>query len=255
MCAVLIVLFAYGSASQSLLTQQTPTYRLIAPDLVAQGEAFTGVVVEETTNGVALLNEGDKVVFQGQVMPVEKGGIVKFPPFIKELGNTFLFPQIVRAGGTTAQTAKPQHVEVVPINSGAPTRIARTSTVVSGGGIIRVTGQRLEALEAAALVDRDGKRLELGQPVGSSLQQIYFAPKELPKGAFRFQGRDASGNSYEAPNQTQNPTIKLSGSRITHRGQRGQITVLSDTDGTAILTGGEPQIELDQRVVDVRASA
>lgn len=231
---------------------QSPTYKLIAPDLAAQGESFTGIVVQETSSGYAPLGEGDQVVFHGQVVPVQQGGKITFPAIVDRVGNTFITPQVIRSGSTAALAARSHHIEVVPVKPDARTNIAHVPPVVSSGGRIRVTGQGLGALQSGSLIATDGSRIELGRGIGSSLQQIFFVPNELQKDTYRFQARDAAGMTYEAPNKTQNPTIKLSGSPITYRGQRGQITVSADADGTAILSGGEPQITLDQHTVDVR---
>lgn len=232
----------------------TTTYKLIAPDLVAQGESFTGVVVEETERGNVPLSEGDRVVFQGQVVPVEEGGKIELPAFIKELGNTFVVSEIVRASGAGSQPSKPHHVEVVPAKPNAPTRIAQAPPIISASAPIRVTGQGLGALQKAALVGAEGEQLDLGKSFGSSLQQIYFAPRELPKGTFRLKAWDAQGNIYEAPNPCQNPTLRISGPPAVRRGQRVELTILSDTDGTVILSGGRPQIVFRESQVDVRAN-
>lgn len=224
--------------------------RIIQPDLVRQGETFTGVVVEETPAGDVPLEHGN-VVFRGQVLPIESGGRVKFPAFVKETGDAFVDVQVVRVPDSSPASLMPHRFEVVPLQATLHTKIAAVSNIVNPGGRIQVTGQGLDAMQRAALTDSRGAWIDLGDSVGSSLQRLAVVPRNLPPGTYRFVAWDADGNRYEAPNQSYCPTLQLEGTRITHRGQRGTITVLSDTDGTVLLSGGEPQIILDQRTIAV----
>ncbi len=270
-CAVLaafafIVLVLLASVLLPVLTraQQKSAYKIIAPDLVQQGEEFTARVVEETEQGERPLQEGDQVSVQGQVVDVQRNGKIRLPSFVKEVGNVFIIATILRAteAGQKEQGPLPtvtEHVEVVPPSrSGAPVppKIARSPEIVTADRPIRIEGQNLAALDRAALVAPDGKQVELNDSVGSSLQRIYFPPERtpIPKGAYRFVARDPDGKQYEAPTLSHNPTIQLQGPAVRHRGQRGEITITSDVDCTAVLTGGEPYITLEEHVVEVRAN-
>ena len=138
--------------------------------------------------------------------------------------------------------------------SNLPTRIAEASPILNPGGNVWATGQGLNVVKAA-LVDPSGAQHDLGTPFGSSLQVGCIVPtKNLPRETYRFVAWDAAGSRCEAPNRSRYPTLKLEGQRIMHRGQRGQITVLSHTDGTVLLSGGEPQIVLDEPTISVHAN-
>ena len=227
---------------------------MIAPDLAAQGEEITGMVVEDTDKGEVPLNEGDEVVFQGTVVPVGPRGRIKLPGFLKEVGNQFLVLQITRrAQGTPARTATvSQHLEVLPVRQAGQavlTAVAQASQITTPGQPLRVTGQGLDQLQKASLVGQDGVEHPLGESVGSSLQRIYLGPKDLPKGNYQFVAQDANGKSYQAPDQCINPTVQITGTQIRRRGQRGQFTVSCNIESDIVLSGGEPQIQLDTNLV------
>jgi hypothetical protein len=57
----------------------------------------------------------------------------------------------------------------------------------------------------------------------------------LPDGTYHFVGVDEEGNEYEAPNESVNPKITITGSPIRHRGEKGKLTLRSDADVTVIL--------------------
>jgi len=264
-CACTLTL-AMPSAVHPLFPQAEvkPTYKMIAPELVEQGEEFTAQVVEETEHGDVPLGEGDQVSFHGQVVDVQHNGKIRVPAFARELGNTFLIAGVLRA--TQGRERKPepvsmvpQHVEVVPpTRTGEPVRpqIAHAPEIVSSDRPIRIEGQGLTALDRTALVGRDGTQMALNDSVGSSLQRIYLpeAGTTIPKGTYRFVAWDAKGNRYDAPMPIQNPSMQIQGPRISRRNQQGNITVTSDMDGTVALSGGEPNIALESHLIAVHAN-
>ncbi len=256
---VLLLLFLQP---QFLLAQE-PNYHIISASIVPQGETHTGIVIEESDKGRVTLATGDKVVFKGEVLGeaeqeevityAEPGGRITLPAFT-QIGNTFISAQIIPVTATEATSTISQHIEVVPVNPDVDTKIAHTSDIINSGLPIRVQGQGLSALDKAALVPQDGEKIDLGEPVGSSLEQIYLAPNNLPKETYRFVGVDKDGKQYEAPNLSKNPDIELEGTKITHVGQQGEITIISNADGKLMLSGGEPQIKLHQQMVDIDAN-
>jgi hypothetical protein len=245
-------------------TEQNTKYKVIGPELIEQGDEFTAQVVEETDQGDVPLREGDQVSFQGQVLDVQHNGKVRVPGVFKELGNVFVLAEVLRA--TQGRGGKPerapmaaQHVEVVPpISSGelVPTKIAHTPEIVTPERPLRVEGQGLKSLERASLVGEDGRQIEFSDSVGSSLQRIYFLDRAttIPKGTYRFVAWDASGNRFEAPTLSHNPRMQIQGQKISRRGQHGEVTITSDTDSTVILSGGQPQITLEESMVQVLAN-
>ncbi len=230
---------------------------MIAPDLAAQNEGeITVMVVEETDKGEVPLSEGNEVVFQGEVVPVRPGGKIKPAGFLKETGNQFLVLQVTRivAGRRATSAVLSQHIEVLPVGQAGqmvPTAVAHVSEICTPGQPLRVTGQGLDKLQKAMLVGPQGTAHELGESVGSSLQRVYAGPRNLPKGTYHFVAQDAAGKSYEAPNQTTNPTLQITGTQIRHRGQRGHFTVSSSIEADVLLSGGAPQVQLDSNLVHV----
>ncbi len=240
-------------------SQQTPNYKIIGPDLAAQGDGeISAIVVEDSDKGEVPLSPGDEVVCQGAVVPVQPGGKIRIPNFAKEVGNRFLVLQVTRlaAGGPAKRTASTvsQHIEVVPVGQagqGVPTAVAHASEITTPGQPLRVTGQALDKLQKPVLVGQDGTQQQLGESVGSSLQRVYLGPANLPKGNYQFAAQDANGKLCQAPNTSINPTVTITGTQIRRRDQRGQFTVSSNTEGDVLLLGGAPQIRLDNNLVHV----
>jgi hypothetical protein len=240
-------------------SEATSAYRFVSPELVSQGETFTAQVVEQTPQGEKPLPEGDVVSFQGQVVPVKSNGTVEVPAFARELGNVFLtasvlLPSVRGQGEPQSVPITPEHVEVLPPSSSAapvPTQISQSPQILAGGQPIRVQGQSLQALQSAWLETRDGTKVNLNDSVGSSLERIYFPPQgtPLPKGDLRFVGTDAGGTRYEAPALSRVPSYHIEGPEVKTVGQVGTLTLTSDTDGRAVILGGEPTISLTERVV------
>jgi len=190
-----------------------------------------------------------------EVVPVESGGKIEIPAFVEEFGNTFITAQIIPAVSTKPSSTVTQHVEVVNVKLDVPTKIARVSKVINPGSPITIQGQNLNALQKAALVSQDGSQTDLGRDYfGSSLEQIRIAPKGVKKGTYSFVAWDDKGKKYEAPNKIKRPSLKLDGTKISHVGEEGKITIVSDTDGKLIVSGGEPQITLHEGLIDMSAN-
>jgi hypothetical protein len=242
-----------------------PNYRLLVPEIAEEGQKFTGMVVEETPKGYVPVAQTDRVVFNGQVLPQQPGGQFGFPPFERKLGNYFIGVAVVPhtvSQEDVRQQSLPisiQHMEILPksseIRTGAP-EVARASSVIGPGAPLRVEGRNLQVLQRAALVDQQANQITLGDSVGSSLQRIYLPSSDtpMPAGTYRYVAWDAAGKRYEAPNTSQRPRMQLSGPPIKTRGQHGEFTVLSDTNARVELSGGQPIISLDERMIQVRAN-
>ncbi len=258
--ALIAVLAAFSliwHTPSGALAQQSPIYRMVAPDLAAQNEGeITAMVVEDTDKGEVPLSEWDEVVFRGEVVPVRPGGKIKLAGFLKESGNQFLVLQVtgISAGRLAKSAVVSQHIEVLPVGQAGqvvPTAVAHASEISTPGEPLRVTGQGLDKLQKAALVGQDGTEHELVESVGSSLQRVYVGPKDLPKGNYHFVAQDAAGNRLKAPNQTTNPTLQIKGTQIRRRGQRGNFVVSCNVEADVLLSGWEPQIQLDTNLVHV----
>jgi hypothetical protein len=246
------IAFAPGAGAQ-----QKPSYQVVAPDIVPQGEEFTIRVVVNTDAGQVPIAKGNEVGINGTVVPAEEGGRVRVPPFVKETGSQFLRVTVRTPadgpGGTEVTAPVPPHIEVVRLlqpPGQLPSTLWRVSDLAPPGNNIRVDGQALGGLLNAAL-QGNGITIPLRDFVGSSLQHIYRCPNDLPKGKYHFVAQDASGHTLEAPNTTTNPTLSITGTQIRQRGQRGSFVISSDVEGDVQLSGGEPEIRLDIRNVHV----
>lgn len=235
------------------------TYKLKTAELAGLGETFNGMVVEVTDSGEVPLGKGDQVSFQGKVVPVQEGGRIKIPPIFKEAGNFFLVGQITRASsklgkGEPPPTTTPQHVEIIPVSQGGAAdsiRIAHASDIVTSTSQIRVAGNNLNKLKEAILVGKQDT-VTLKNVAGSSLQQIYETSKgeNFSKGEYQFVGIDSYGHKFEAPNQSKNPQLSdVSGTEITHVGQKGKIRFRSNTNTYVKLDVEPPLIEPKEPVV------
>lgn len=245
--------------SEQPSAQNQPTYTLVAPQLVVQGETFTGQVLETSADGDKPLSAGERVSIQGQVVEVEGNGKVRVPAVATQLGDFLLSATILREGGASASSQVTQHIEVVspaPNPESVPVRIAQIPEVLWDNTPIRLEGQRLQDLNRAVLARGDGTQIELNDSVGSSLQRIYLPPPgtTISPGDYRLTALDAKGNQYEAPGQCHRPTLQLQGPTLRTRGQHGEITITADVNGQAVLMGGEPIITLHQHTVELRAN-
>jgi hypothetical protein len=247
-CGILLATVVVLCASTS--AQQKPSYQVIAPDIVPQGEEFTIRLLQTGGAEQVPLAAGRQILVNGNPLSTEDGGKVRVPAWT-EIGNQFL---VVDIPGTQEQMpALQHHVEVVQLpQPGAqmPSRVWRLSETAFSGGDLRVDGQGLNTLRNATLQGAGGN-YPLSDSVGSSLEQIYRCPKDLPKGNYHFVAEDAKGQTVTAPNSTTNPTLTIKGDQIRRRGQRGQFVVTCDVEGDVLLSGGEPTIQLDARQVHV----
>lgn len=236
----------------SVIAQQRPSYQVIAPEIVPQGEVFTIRLVQNTDAGQIPVEAGRQIAVNDNLLVTEDSGKVHVPPWTTEIGNQFLTIDLAPTGDQSpALPAIQHHVEVIQLpQTQLASHIWRLSETALSDGNLRVDGQALDTLRNATLQGASGN-YPLNDSVGSSLQQIYRCPKDLPKGPYRFVAQDASGQKVEAPNTTVNPTLTITGDQIRKRGQRGKFVVTSDVEGDVTLSGGEPTIQLDQRTIHV----
>jgi hypothetical protein len=245
-------------------TTSMPAYHLVVPDLAEEGETFTGMVVEDTPKGAVPADPSDQVVFNGQVVPEQTGGIYKFPPFEKKQGNYFIGVRVIphtvppEKTHTISLPGPTQHMEILPPqagNDGGKPQIAHASDVVAPGLPLRVEGQNLRSLKKAALVDEHANQIPLGESAGSSLQRIYLPPAgtSIPPGAYHYAAWDSAGTRYDAPNVSRHPQLHLAGPAIKKRGQQGEFTITSDTTGVVELTGGDPVVSFQEHAIPVNA--
>lgn len=234
--------------------QQKPVYQVVAPDIVPRGEIFTIRILQNSDAGALPLPAGRQIVINGNLLSTGDGGIVHVPAWTTEVGNQFLVIDISSASQPYLPASPLQyHVEVVQLPqlpTELPSRIWRLSETAFSDGNLRVDGQGLTNLRNATLQGAGGN-YPLNDSVGSSLQQIYRCPKDLPKGSYHFVAEDAKGQTVTAPSTTTNPTLKISGDQIRRRGQRGHFVVTCDVEGDVLLSGGPPVIQLDNRQVHV----
>ncbi|HEY6249917.1 MAG TPA: hypothetical protein VI685_08135, partial [Candidatus Angelobacter sp.] len=234
--------------------QQKPAYQVVAPDIVPQGEAFTIRILQNAGAGQVPLVAGRPISINGNLLSTEDGGKVQVPAWAEEIGNQFLVIDVVATGEQYLPGPPVQHhIEVVKLPQPPeqlPSRLSRLSDTAFSDGNLRVDGQGLNSLRNATL-QGDGGNYPLSDSVGSSLQQIYRCPKDLPQGSYHFVAQDAKGQTVTAPGVTINPTLNITGDQIRRRGQRGKFVVTSDVEGDVTLSGGEPIIQLDIRQVHV----
>ncbi len=253
---VIIVTLMLLLQSQIMQAQEKHNYKFISPKLVAQGETFTGTVIEETPEGDVPLSKGDQLVFQGEVIDVEEDGKIEIHACFKETGSQFIIPQILRAFETSfqeePQEMEPLHIEVLPVKADLITQIKQTSEMISDR--FRVKGQGLLELSTAELVG-DGKTIALDEPIASSsLELVYSIPDgiDIQPGEYTFEAKDIDGNSYKAPHPMIKPTLQLSGPPIRHRGQEGEFEIKANVDAFGEILGGEPIIEIPNRFFELQ---
>src|ERR1700737_4870805 len=69
--------------------QQKPSYQVIGPDIVAQGETFTIRIVENTDAGQFPIQAGKQIAANGAMLTTEERGKVRIPAWTREIGNQF----------------------------------------------------------------------------------------------------------------------------------------------------------------------
>lgn len=185
--------------SQQVWSQQNPSYKLIAPEIAAQGEVFTGIVVKETDQGDVPIAASDGVdaELHGGVVTSAGSPRVTLTAPASLIGNFFYSLALTRAapGGKVTITSLTHHVEIVSGPKDAPVQIARASEFAGRNRYLKVEGQGLEKLKRAALVDSSGKEFVLPEPAGSSLQKLYLAPADLPAGSYGYYYSAAIGKT------------------------------------------------------------
>lgn len=192
-------------------SQTDTTYRFIVPAVADQG-TFTGKVVAETDQGQVPLSAGDQLTLNGEVVGVEGDGTVTFPP-LPHVGDNVINATVVgKSKGKETPHFEPCSVNVIAVPEGLAPRIYHASEITTDSIPLRVQGQALDKITAAALVN-DQTRIPLSKSVGSSLERIYFstAGNPMPKGKYTFVAADQSGKQLKAPNTTSNPHMMVSG--------------------------------------------
>src|SRR5215469_15450658 len=69
--------------------QQKPSYQVVAPDIVPQGEDFTIRLLQNTGTEQVPLAAGKQILVNGDPLSTEDGGKVRVPAWT-EIGNQFL---------------------------------------------------------------------------------------------------------------------------------------------------------------------
>jgi hypothetical protein len=251
-----ILIIAMLLVSQFMQAQEEHNYKFILPDLVIQGEAIRGTVVEETPDGDVPLREGDQLVLRGEVIDVEEDGKIELPAYVNETGSQFITTQILSAFGTSfydkPREMIPQHIEILAIKEGLDTQIKQTSEMI--GDRFRVRGQGLSELGDAKLVG-DDRTIPLDEPIASSsLELIYAVPEgeDIQPGEYRFEAKDKEGISYEAPELMIEPTLQTYGPKIRKRGQKGNFEITANVNAFGEILGGEPFIEIPNRFFELK---
>lgn len=229
-------------------SQSKSIHRLIAPSRIMEGESFSAIVVEQTDGKIVPVPEDDTVSFQGVVIDVQPGGRIEVPA-----GSTTFGGFVVDSKGK--HPLRRHHLNVVTNTKTAEPVIESTSPIVCRNAPFHVKGRGLDQLKDAAYVTEDGTRINAGDSVGSSLERIYpnLGGQAIPKGTIRFTATTASGTPVTAPHTATNPRLKIAGTPVQKRGQRGTLTVTSNANTKIVLSGGSPQIALDNNVVALTA--
>lgn len=254
---------ALGKLDQALArTISAPTgFGVLLPAAALETDTVTGLVVADNEAGVA-----DPNSLVGEQLEVAYGQIVE--TVLVQEGGRFTVPQrIIEAGAGPLQfvirrpflnrTAPPvlRNVAVVEPPVGDPeTEIATATPALSTDGVITVSGQGLGGLQNPRLESAQGQKVPIKQPaVGSSLQRIYPLVVGVPRGSYRFAAEDAEGRPLTAPNETVRPTVQIKTQSVAREGAKGAVTLSSNTDLWIRLEGGEPQISLSKRLVQVKS--
>jgi len=238
--------------------QQVPNanrqFHLVTPALAVQGETFSGMVVETTPNGFAAPPEGTSFAFKDRTVTLGPNGRLEIPPFSNGFGNRFVEGSLVIGDQRIPVRS---HVEIVKCPSGIPTKLAESTSVCSGNGSFRVRGQGLQGLKNPRLRSPGFQDVPLTEACGSSLEQIYLPSPgtKIGVGTWSFSADDASGKRLDCPTKSVAPRVRVDGSDITQRGQRGTFTLNTNVDTGVILIGGEEKIALDRRTAFTRKSA
>jgi hypothetical protein len=229
-------------------SQPQPTHRLLAPSKVMEGESFSALVVEQLDGKMEPVPEDDTVTFQGVVIDVEPGGRIDLPA-----GSTTFGGIVVDSKGK--HPLKRHHLNIVPAIKPAEPVIESTSPILCPNAPFHVRGQGLDQLSKAAYVAEDGTRIDAGQSVGSSLERIYpnLGGPAIPKGTFTFTATTSDGKTISANNTATNPRLSIAGTPVQKRGQRGQLTISSNATTKIVLSGGNPQIALDNNLIALTA--
>ncbi len=248
---LLAVFLIYGvpSFTQTPVAGTSKTsYQLIVPELVAQGESFSGSIMGKNEQGYFPLSAGSAVSIQGQIVRTGQGGKIKLPPVTAgECGQNsnieILFDGNCKPNMTSAFFPAPS-IAVVPGASSSYTIIRSTPDLIQAGAQMSVHGKGMNRLKESGLRNARGEWFPLQSVASSSLQQKYLTPTDLPAGRYRFEGTDAEGVAIQAAEESICSNLKMSGPALRKIKQKGRILLESNTDGVLTVWGGLPQIEL-----------
>jgi len=229
------------------------TYRVIAPELVREGDPFSARIVEVTSYGETPLEAGERVRYRESDLLVKAGGWVEAPPFEGELGNRFAVFGILR-GEEPPATAR-QHIEILPRAAVEPAvRIARATPMIASDRILRLDGESLQNLAAVELISASGERVPLTESGGSVLQRIYAVPEASP-GKYRIAASNNAGQPLDVSFICEVAAIQVHVTPAERPGTRGRVLLLADFQttfaGKAVLSSS-PNVSLDTRIVDVK---
>ncbi|MDC8004870.1 hypothetical protein POV27_12480 [Aureisphaera galaxeae] len=242
MIIVLIMnLAAFGQQKESNL-------RLIAPDVVAQGQTFTGTVGEETENGFIPLKKGSQIQVMGTVVEVGDQGKVKIPSCSEASGTFPLLAELISLPertlpSTTLITSTTP--TFIPVSNAATPNIEiwNTSDIVGPGELITVQGTNVDQLSQEVLQSTTGNTVPLTEVSSSYFESQFLVSGNFPEGDYHFSAQDPAGETYISEDISVNPTLEMQGPALKNVGQRGKITLKTNVDGVIILSGGLPIIQ------------
>lgn len=242
---ILVWFMGFGAIAQ----EKNSNFRLIAPDVVAQGQSFTGTVGEETENGFIPLKQGSQIQVMGTVVEVGQQGKVEIPSCSEASGKFPLLVELVSLAGNTVPSDlviianAPVFVPVSTI-ANPNVEIWNTPDIVRQGELITVQGTNVDQLSQEVLQSVEGNTLSLTEVSSSYFESQYLVSGDFPEGDYHFSAQDEYGNVYSSDDVSVNPSIEMQGPALKHVGQRGKITLKANVDGIIILSGGLPVIEL-----------
>ncbi|GAB5400097.1 MAG: hypothetical protein Aureis2KO_16820 [Aureisphaera sp.] len=242
---IAILFMGFGAYAQ----EKELNLRLITPEVVAQGQSFTGTVGEETENGFIPLKKGSQIQVMGTIVDVGSQGKVEIPSCQEASGTFPLLAELVSLAGNTTPTTytiRSNAATFIPISNTATPNIEiwNTPDIVRSGELITVQGTNMDALTNEVLESTSGNTVSLTEISSSYFESQYLVSGDFPEGDYYFSAQDASGEIHLSDEVSVNPTIEMQGPALKNVGQRGKITLKTNVDGIIILSGGLPVIEL-----------
>ncbi len=242
---VLAGMLSAGGPESYLRQDEVFETKVILPGLAPQGEEFTGMILERKKDDFVPAS-GGTVTLASKSFKVNPDGTFTVPAFRRETGNFQLEGTFANDNRTSALRV---HVEIVKSRPNLPCKIAESSSIVSGMVPCRVRGTGLNNLKEAELRSTGGASYDLPKSCGSSLEKIYLPekPGKLPPANYRFTAKDDKNRVVKSPNESVCPRVRVDGSEIKYRGDRGEFTLNTSADTWIRLEGGDGMITLDTR--------